>query len=108
MDEWIRGKKPIHLRWIDPFDAISNGSIPEEALNRWARTIGSDSVKLPEPVELEAVGSDDLSLGEQALVSNYRTLASVPRLATRRFVTAGDLRLVRVLYDHLFLGLGRR
>jgi hypothetical protein len=93
MDGWIRGKKPIQLRMVGRSAGTRNRPVAE---------------RLPEPGAPAPGGWDGLSLGEQALVSSYRRLDSVPRLATRCFVTTGDLRLVRVIYDHFFLGPGRR
>ncbi len=105
MDEWISGKKPIPLRWIDPVHAIPKEAVPEEPPNQGMEPIDPDLIN---PPESEATDADDLSLGEQALVSNYRTLASVPRLATRHYLLDGDSRLVRILYDRVFLGLRHR
>ncbi len=51
---------------------------------------------------------DELSLDERTLVSRYRELDNVERLAIRCFFNTGDLRLVRAIYDRVFLGLRRR
>jgi len=45
---------------------------------------------------------------EDALLEAYRNLDSVPRLAVRRFVLSGDIRLVRAIYNQVCLGIRPR
>ena len=108
MDDWIHDKKPIRVRRVDWLRAPQKEAAAEERLNRLASATRPGWEGLADRGAPDSGGSDGLSLGEQALVSNYRGLASVPHLATRCFVTTGDLRLVRALYNHFFLGVGRR
>ncbi len=56
----------------------------------------------------EALRYEELSAEEQALVTGYRELDRVPQLAIRCFFNTGDLRLVRAIYEQVFLGLRRR
>ena len=50
-------------------------------------------------------GETLLAVDEQTLLSGYRTLDTVKRLATKCYLVNADMRLVEVIYGQVFLGL---
>jgi hypothetical protein len=66
-----------------------------------------ESVKLT-PIDVDYAVGGDLALEELQLLAHYRALGTVPRLAVRRYLTAGDDRLVVAIYHQVFLGLRPR
>jgi hypothetical protein len=69
--------------------------------------------KVPEsvnliPIEVDFSAGEGLPLDELQLLAHYRALGTVPRLAVRRYLTAGDDRLVVAIYHQAFLGLRPR
>jgi len=49
--------------------------------------------------------SRGLSVEELCLLTAYRQLPPVTRLATRRYVFWGDIRLVRAIYHRVFMNI---
>jgi hypothetical protein len=55
-----------------------------------------------------AVAGGDLPTEELDFLARFRALGTVPRLAIRRYLTAGDDRLVVAIYLQAFLGVRPR
>jgi hypothetical protein len=51
---------------------------------------------------------DAMSPDEQKLISDYRALDNLTKLAINLYLVRGDLTLVRAIYDYVFLGVRRR
>ncbi len=86
----------------------------DQAEDACKETIGGSSAEstaalLETPHLIEPIDPDNneegFALEEQKLLSSYRSLDSVPYLATRRCLITGDDRLVTAIYNQIFLGV---